>query len=709
MKWKDVMGGWIQRSAWASVSLTVALGAGSASAAECIAPTLEVCQSDGYLRSACGQAYAKTCDELISKAFDAQWSQLKVEHVALLPESLGGGLEVSRPQPYEALGSTYQEGGEGSYTGTVLKNQNPYFKGFANLTETDKIQLEALQKWKSDGPRINSCQEYVYEKYLGYSTFEDRIGAYGTDYRAVLASAYGKEGIAYKNLYGSSQNLLAPVFSGRAVPKNLFFLAEQGPYPDGTQPYQINPELLKLVPVEGRQYYKPSWDWHQKMSDALGQYHDDELNQLFEKQTALATLVERRQSTWQSYDSQRKTLDAESLKQLGAAVAEQLYGMDKEIESRLYEAQKLGCLGLSGDARCDWSPARFKTQLDAEMVPRREKDYQDCLAITGNDFGPGSFVRNADKLEVGLKGDYTENSLRLDEYISTYSKALLKWDRIVIPWTMETRKSDSRSSSGSFGNSYFGASYNYGAGWEFNATSNVITGACQTFNARIYAYLTANARVFGTSREVVYGRAEATAGDTQLGYSVQVRVLGSDIYNSSRTFPASFSLAISPSANRDFFRASAHFVIVAIPVSVGGGVSGGVGLNASLTGGLQPGCKFNLNSNVTPWARLDGFAEAAVDLWFASAGVRGYLTLVRAELPLVVNLSVYLDQYVSKLMFKVDANLRFVLRSLDGRITVFVRVFGSNVGEWELASFNGVSTSTTLFDQHRTVQLASFN
>jgi hypothetical protein len=708
MKWKNVMGRWVQRSAWAGASLTVVLGAGIASAAECPQPTLEVCQDEGYLQSTCGQVHAQYCNELIAKAFDAEWATLKEEHVALLPESLGGGLEVTRTQPYAALGSTYQEGGEGSYGGTVLKNQNLYFKRFDKLNESDKLQLEVLEKWKSNGEQINSCQEYVYEKFLGYSTFEDRIGGFGTDYRGVFQAAFGNEGIAYKELYGASGNPLGPVFSGHMVPKNLFFLAEQGPYPEGTQPYQINPELLKLVPVEGRQYYKSSWDWHQQMNEQLQQYHDDELNQLFTQQRDLAALVERRRATWEAYNSQRKVLDAEALKKLGAEVAEQLYGMDKELESRLYEAEKLGCLGLNGDPRCDWSPSRFKTQLDAEMVPRREKDYQDCLAITGNDFGPDSLVRNADKLEIGLKGDYTGNSYRLDEYISIYAKVLLDWDRLVIPWTLETRRSDSRSNSGSFGNSYFGASYEYGAGWEFNATS-LSTGACQTFNARIYAYLVANARVFGTTHEVVYGRAEATAGDTQIGYSVQVRVLGSDIYNSSHTYPASFSLAISPNTSREFFRAGAHFVIVAIPVSVSGGVTGGVGLNASLTGGLQTGCKFNLNTNVTPWARLDGFAEAAVDIWFASAGVRGYLTLVRAELPLAVNLAIYLDAYASKLMFQVDANLRFVLRTLDGRVTLFIRAFGSDIAEWEIASFSGLSTDTTLFDQHRTLELARLN
>lgn len=712
MKWKNVMGRWVQRSAWAGVSLTVVLGAGSASAEECPEPTLEVCQSEGYLQSTCGQQYAQLCNDMIAKAFDAEWATLKEEHVALLPESLGGGLEVTRPLPYAALGSTYQEGGEGSYTGTVLKNQNLNFKRFDNLNETDKLQLEVLEKWKSDGEQINSCQEYVYEKHLDYSRFEDQIGGFGTDYRGVFQAAFGQEGIAYKELYGASGNLLDPVFSGRPVPKNLYFLAEQGPYPEGYQPYQINPELLKLVPTEGRQFYKSTWDWHQEMSKQLEQFHDDELNQLFSKQRDFATVLERRQAAWAAYESQLKTQqDPEALKELGAEVSEQLYQMDKEIESRLYEAQKLGCLGMDGDARCDWSPYRFKTQLDAEMVPRREKDYQDCLAITGNDFGPESFVRNADKLEIGLKGDYTVNSLQLDEYITVYGKWLRDLDILVVPWTRQTRRGDSRSNSGSFGNSYFGADYNYGAGWELNATSLMPAGTCQTFNARIYAYLVANARVFGTSREVVYARAEATANDSpQIGYAVQVRVLGSDIYNSSHTYPATFSLAISPhTPKKELFRATGHFVIVAIPVSVSGGVTGQMGLDAGLNGGLQPGCKFNLNANVKPWAQLDGFAEAAVDVWFASAGVRGYLTLVRAELPLVVNLSVYLDAYASKLMFHVDSNLHFVLQTLDGRITLFVRAFGSDLGELEIASFSGLRTDTTLFDEHRTVQLASLN
>ncbi|PTL79155.1 hypothetical protein [Vitiosangium sp. GDMCC 1.1324] len=284
MKLKRVMRDWLQRSAWAGASLTVALGAGSASAAitapTCTEPepTLQQCLADGYLRSVCGQYYAQRCNDLIEAAFNEAWAALTEERVAKLPDALGGGVSTVRVSHHQDPSTIRVEGGTGTYVGTVLKNQLLHRKGFTNLNDSDLAQNALLTQWNTNGEQLTSCEEYVYEKYYDYSRFEDRLGRYGTDYRAIFNAAYASDGIANRDLRDRSGNVLGSVFGSQAIPKNLYFLAEQGPYPDGSSPYHINPELLALVPTAGRQFYTPTWSWNQQMSSSLQGYNDDELN-----------------------------------------------------------------------------------------------------------------------------------------------------------------------------------------------------------------------------------------------------------------------------------------------------------------------------------------------------------------------------------------------------------------------------------------------
>ncbi|PTL83943.1 hypothetical protein [Vitiosangium sp. GDMCC 1.1324] len=693
----------------AGASLAMLLGAGSASAEDCPTPTLEICQKEGYLQSTCGTQYSKLCNELIDKSFQSAWESLKTERLSLLPEELGGEAAVTHVVPHD-VSALSLEGGEGGYAGVVLKNQLLYRKNFDKLDESDKIQLEALKSWDSNKEEVRSCQEYVHEKYYDYSLFENRVGAFGPDYRAVFTAAYDKEGIAGRELKSRSGEVLAPIFPGKYLEKNLYFRFEVGPYPDGTDAFKFDPKLVEQVPAKGREFYKSSFGWHSEMSKTLANYLDDELDELYAKQAAFADLVSRRQRTWDFYQAQLKRTDPKEQDALRKQVAAELYNIDKSLSAGLVEAQKLGCLGLNGSNRCDWSPSRFKAQLDTEMLTRREQDYQSCLELTGNDFSDSSFIRNADKLEIGLKGDYSVSTLRVSEYLSAYLEWLRKNGIPRVPVTREIRKSWSRSDHQSIGGSYFGASYDYSAGLDYTATTTSATAdqSCGG-SANLYARLTANARVFGAGFEVIHGRAEANAQGQQFHYLALLRVLGADVYRRENTIPLRFSISAAPSVSKEFFRVGTYFVIVAIPVSVQGGVSGSVGLTAGLDGGFQSACAFNLHGNVKPWASLDAFAQAAVDVWVVSAGVRGRVTLLRVELPLDAEIAFYLDTATAKLMMRLAASLGLNLRTLDGRIVLFLDGFWGNIAEFELASFTGPQFNTTFFNESYVVPVASLN
>jgi len=713
MKLKNLMGRWIRGGALAGTSFTVLLGAGTAHALDpvplCPLPSLETCTQPGYLTTTCGQQHASRCHTLIGDAYQQEWNALTAQHVEELPDSLGGGLATSRIAPNTELGSSFVESNAGTYSGSLLKTQVLHRKNFQNLTESDVAQQNELQAMEANGTTLRSCKEFVREKYYDYSLFNERMGRHGADYRAIFEDAYAANGIAYKDLKGKAGGILAPIFSSQATaPKNLYFRAQQQyPYPTGMTGYPINPALLQQVPAQGLTYYTPSFAWHEQMSDSLSGQHDTRLNRLFGKQLKFSALINRRNAAWATYNRRAQGLSGTPLTELRQKTTTELQAMDQAIEDGLEEAQALGCLGLSGNL-CDWSPRRFKEMLDAEMLRRQETDYASCQAITGNDFSATAFVRNADVLQIAaLTGDYATSPARLSTYINQYRQALLQEARVVVPYTSETKRSDSRSSSDSFGNTYFGASYRYGAGWNFNTTSQL--GACQSFDADLYGYFEANARIYTTSREILYASAEATATPEQLGYDVLVRVLGVDVYSPSGSFPTSFSVTPSKSVRQEFFSAKFYITVLYIPISVTAGISGTVGLDTALSGQFNSGCRFTLRGELEPFARLDAFGAVAIDVGFASAGVRGDLSIIEAELPFSASISVYLDTTSSpyRLMADLDSDLQLNVSTLSGRFVVFAQAFGL-YGEKELASFSGVTHSTPLMSEHRTVPLSSF-
>ncbi|HYH99677.1 hypothetical protein [Hyalangium sp.] len=716
MKLKNLMGRWIRGGALAGTSLTVLLGAGTASAQLeptpiCPLPTLETCQSTGYLTSTCGQQNSTRCNNLIGAEFEEKWAALEAEHVTLMPDTFGGNLATSRPTAITGLSSTFVESTAGSYSGAVLKGQVLHRKSFQSLSPSDIAHRDAMLEWENNGTNVRSCKELVHEKFYDYSLFNNRIGQHGGDSRAIFEAAFAPDGIANKTLRGKAGGSLLPIFNGQtSAPKNLYFRAVQGPYPPGMTGSPIDPALLQLVPAQGRTFYSVDWEWHEDMSASLANVNDARLERLFRKQQKFSELVDRRAAAWESYTRQAELLSGATLTALRQKVTEELSAIDDGLEAGLQEAQQLGCLTLNGSPACDWSPSRFKKMVDDVMLPRMEADYASCLAMTGNDFSATSFVRNGDSLGIaGITGDNATSAAQVLSYMNKYKTALLTEARLVVPHTRETRRSESRSSSDSFGNSNFGASYEYGAGWEFNTTTGVL-GVCTDFDARLYAYFEANARAFSLSREIVYASAEGTATSGQLSYEVLVRVLGADVYHPSGTYPTSFSVTKGDEIRQTFARATARFMVLAIPVSVSAGISGEVGIDATLSGNFVSGCKFKLSGELEPYARLDAFAEAAVDVVIAAVGVRGDLSLIRAELPYTASLYVYLDtaSSPSRLMTELESVLQLKLSTLDGRIVVFARAFG-HTAEKELASFDGLSSTTTLMNESRTVPLASFH
>lgn len=97
--------------------------------------------------------------------------------------------------PYDRSGHSH-EGMASHYYGLRLREWAAESSGAARqralppfYIPVDPRQL-AREAWDANGIRVDSCEEYVYEKYYDYSLFEDAAAALGEDYRAVFDIAY---------------------------------------------------------------------------------------------------------------------------------------------------------------------------------------------------------------------------------------------------------------------------------------------------------------------------------------------------------------------------------------------------------------------------------------------------------------------------------------------------------------------------------------
>ncbi|CAM4358787.1 hypothetical protein [Corallococcus exiguus] len=704
---------------WAMLS-TLSLAAPQALAAPCTQPTLTECSNVDYRASSCGQENDSYCQGLMESEWKARYTTAS-KRTALLPESMGGGVESVAVQPNAVLDTLFS-GSDESVVGQVQRGQVLARKGYKNLTKVEQAYDKQRQEWDANGVLERSCQEYVHEKHYDFSRFEQNAGRFGDDFRAVFTAAYGAGGIAERTLFSKDGVKQAPLWDGKTrVEKNAYFRFVPGPYPKGTKGYVFTSEAaLKANNAEARQAVLPSDAWHQALSKSLSKVADDVLNDSQQRQEAFAALLERRNAAYASWQRESEMLRSRdfSTVELDEKTAEQLYGLDKALEASLEKADAEGCLVTDKTTACDWSPRRYKAMVDAVMVPRREADLRQCLTVTGNDFGAESFIRNADRLKIkGLdQKDYTLNPT----LVAAYSRILAEYlaqqaanqQPPTNPVTMTKRQGQDFSAGGYAGDRNFGGGYSLRAGWELSTPGSAFNGNWCDTNAAIFSELGLYANVFTSTRtEVAYLTGRASTQPSAIRAELSARVLGNPVFTFDQSYPARFTFVErKPFVDKDAAKASATFMVWFIPVTVSGGLSVEVGIVASLGGAMGRDCTRNLITldllgNIGPYASANGFVSLAIGIPGLQIGVRGTLTLVRFELPLQGRIGVALSSPThptnpNTLFLGLGTSLNFTLRSLDGRLSLFAEL-GFLKAEFPIVSWPGFGTSAQLFnDQH---------
>ncbi|NOK00234.1 hypothetical protein HNV27_01240 [Myxococcus xanthus] len=707
---------------WAGLSATV-LAAPASFAQDCPKPTSQQCVDADYRASSCGGVHDAYCQGVVESEWKAGW-EAAPKRVALLPEELGGGVDTVAYAPHVPKHTRFQ-GMDQSLMGQVLKGQILYRKSLENLTKEEQAYLSRIRSWEKDGTQVTSCQEFVDEKYLDFSRFERQAGRYGDDYRAFFNGAFGKEGIAHRVLYSRDQEKLAPIWDGQRAAKNAYFRFTPGRYPKGTDGYVFKSEAAKLANnVEARNWVAPSDDWHQKEAEQFSHIADDVLNHYQVEQESFTALLRQRDAVYAEWAQASKVLRSRDHQtvELDKLTAERLYGLDQAIEESLVKAQKDGCLDTQGPTVCDWSPRRYKTMLEAAMAPRREADLQACLFLTGNDFGPESFVRNADKLDVkGLdRKDYTLSSSLLAQYIAIYGAHIHGLNTPTNPSTGAVRHGGESSDSGYAGGDTFGGGYDYVAGWEYvqpgSGLRNKALGAWCDSDVRLYGEFNAYANVFGPTRhEMAHVSGEAGTEGNGIRLKLDARVLGTSLYSHDKHYPLRFTFYEGkPFFDSDVAKASTTFVVVFVPVTVQGGLSAEAGVKMNIGGAVTRNCTedllgVDLYGTITPFASVKGFASVGIGIPGLQVGVRGDLVITRVNVPLYGDIGLYLSSpshptNPNTLFLRASSKLDIELRFLDGSIKLFGELLFLK-GETTIVSWSGFGNTWNIYNESKSLPL----
>jgi hypothetical protein len=159
--------------------------------------------------------------------------------------------------------------------------------------------------------------------------------------------------------------------------------------------------------------------------------------------------------------------------------------------------------------------------------------------------------------------------------------------------------------------------------------------------------------------------------------------------------------------DQDFVQVSQTFLIDWIPVTVAAGLAGymGVAYEAGLeltagTGNQPPeACaRMVLFGGFGPFAGVEAYASASVNLAIIEAGVKIYVTIVRVDLPFHARVALSLNELT------IEAGLELVMSFLSGRFSAFVRVLWET---WEevLFEWDGLRWAVSLFNVKATFPL----
>ena len=420
-----------------------------------------------------------------------------------------------------------------------------------------------------------------------------------------------------------------------------------------------------------------------------------------------------------------------------------------EMLDLMQEADAEGCFD-TGRTPCDWSPKLFAT-----AVRNTFSNQQDAAFALCNEFSKGSVqnLKNLDKKFVDDKAypqfacgvktgpsvtaknvdDLVAKVAECNEKVAAYQKqkaadeeakrvAEAKARIAAVPELVDKsgvfqKPGISKSRDELMGGDKFGMGYSYDFGWIFDAKTEICKLQLEAHGA-----FSTYANVFGIRYDIIDTLASFSTETRKL--NLHAKVAGKNLFTPvDRAWgkgESSFDFSLvknigSKKKSIPIFKT--WIVVVIIPVKIEAGISGEAGLDLGLDGNLQgfdnEQCpKASIGGLAEPYVSVDGYLEAGIDVFVASVGIRGSLTIVRASLPFRAGVGVQVlkgDLNPSNYELFADTRMSLKVTTLSGNISVYGQVGWCPFcvrGEKEIVSFEGPSLDHTLFDQKYKVNLA---
>ena len=676
----------------------------------CPTPDLAKCQEPGYLRSACGGiTHANLCKTLIQNDFSAKTQGASTPGAT----PIRGRFVKAEPVDY----SDFDVSGMDTLAiGGAAKTQLKAVKPSAGGDSAGWTLLKAF--WHANGNQVASCHEYAHEKLWTFSVFQDTAAPRASaDYRGFYDAALRElEGKPLRSKDGGSTFTIDWPTN---APKNEYYRfvpATGRGYPDGQQTYAFNPNVIAWV-ANAPKHAVQDFAWHRRMSAALANVSDEELEAMYQRQLEYADLQTRREHAIWHYLIKIREINTSNetndWKLMSRAQAAGEYGrlmraLDAQLETAIIQAKVDGCLEPNRATKCDWSPHLFSEIVEKSLLEQKQSAWKACMKWTKGDFRSGAHITQARSsgLQTSCE-DCTVSTTKIDEYFQKLEAKLRAFEPV--RYDAKTGKPVLGGTTGDVskkGSSKFGAEARWAAGFEGKKLIGPESAWCEadvSNNASFETKLT----VLGGSIPIVSSNmalSTKAAPSEKLHAEASLRVLGQDLMTPVNQDASTFHIAEGPERSTRQ-SASTYIVVIAVPLKLTAGASGAVGVDYAISGTARRQCAQRLASisgstMVRPWLRFDAFASVSLDLLVAEAGVRATLTLLQVNLPFKSTLKLEPTGPQNKLTFVSDANMNLDLRTLDGKVVVFVEYLDREAQK-TIVAWKGLHTTQQLFDFDR--------
>lgn len=736
------------RVAMSSLMLAAAANANVAQAqSSCPAPLLVQCRDPAYLETSCGKASVASdtgaCTILLREAYDAemQRSDVSVEEVVLPddPEATAAA-GAKRYDFFKHLTRNLHA----RFTGAEQRSQLYRAGGGSINLFTDGVTRTGLQSlkaqrdvWSANGNAVQSCTEYVQERFHDYTRFRDLADVALLSDDVLFEKAFdGSQGIANRTLYSKSRmsalpsvvwpsngqvgtiivgGVPKPLMDARA-PKNGYFKAYRS-LARGTF-FGPADAALKAKLQAGSSHHVIDWNWHQQMQSALADYHPDTLRHYEDEQQDFLRLTGEREKLLDAIAKHGPSVTSSDhcTGQPGCAPAvrdlqAELVAVEAALRTELVRAEAEGCLDPVNVTKCDWSHRQFRDQVAAFYSKHMEAAYQTCVVNTSGDFAASAPVRNAVDTYSAPKNDYTTTA----EDVENFGTVIANW---VASQPFPKRPDgtpylgDRKSDQGTIGSGDLSLDWSYNTGWEVTGLSPT-QPACSA-NLTVDGAFKAVGHAYGTDVNIIDAQANLYTEQSTGKAKIKLDVLGVKVWNRwdnpyTSELQAGLVKEMKSGTKKEFSTTVYPF---GIPVTLGAGVGMSVGMKVDAkvrVGGTcsstPSGSGIDLASiagTVTPFAQADAFASAAVGVSGFRAGVKCNLILVRGEMPLSAGAKITMAPSKA-----VTASLSFTgkqkFRMLDGKVKAFVDApFEFLDSEWTLFAWQGPSIDEEIFKFEKT-------